>query len=132
MRDESVQINLFLGDVPYALGHIVIEPKSEAHDISDLSIEQWGVFTEWIVKVTKAMKKVLREIVGKEVEKIYVCSFNEDPNCTVHFHVVPRYKGDETIRGPKLLAYRMDAKQVISPAEKQKIVDSLRKELEKE
>lgn len=76
------------------------------------------------------MKKVLREIVEREVVKIYVCSFNEDTNHTVHFHLIPRYEC-ETLTGPKLLLYRSKAKQIISPTEKQKIVQKLREELKK-
>jgi len=129
-EDENVKINLFLGEDPYALGHVVIELKSKAHDVSDLSMEEWKTITEWTKKMTNTMKKVLREIVGKEVVKIYICSFNEDSNFPVHFHLIPRYEC-ETLKGDELLFYRSKAKQIISPAEKQKIVDKLREELRK-
>lgn len=129
-HDDTVQINLFRGDDPFALGHVVIEPKSEAHDTANLSEKEWKVAAEWISKITKAMKKVLREIVEREVEKIYVCSFNEDMNYTVHFHLVPRYEGD-TLKGPELLC-RNKAGQVISPVEKQNIVQKLKEELKRQ
>jgi diadenosine tetraphosphate (Ap4A) HIT family hydrolase len=81
--------------------------------------------------MTKVMKKVLREIVKKEVVKIYVCSFNESPHYSVHFHLISRYEY-ETLMGPELLDYRSKAMLVISPTEKQEIVDKLKEELERE
>jgi len=127
-KDKDVRINLFLGDDPYALGHIVIQPKNCEHDISELTENHWRILSEWIPKVAKAMRKVLRDVLGREAQKIYLCSFNESPNYPVHFHLVPRYEC-ETLRGESLLFHRAQAKLMISSEERDKIVDALKKEL---
>jgi diadenosine tetraphosphate (Ap4A) HIT family hydrolase len=101
-KDKDIQINLFFGDDPFALGHIVIQPRSRVDDISKLTDDHWKIFSKWVPKVSNAMKKVLKEVSGKEVQRIYLCSFNESPDYPVHFHLVPRYEC-ETLKGPDLL-----------------------------
>ena len=128
-KDENIQINLFFGDDPYALGHIVIQPVNCARDISELEDSDWKILSEWIPKVVNAMRKVLREVAGREVQKIYLCSFNESTEYPVHFHLVPRYEC-ETLKGPNLLFRRAMAKLRVSPQERNKIVDAMKKELE--
>lgn len=118
----------FLERIHFALGHIVIQPKSNAHDISEFQDSEWRVVAEWIPKVANAMKKVLREIMGKEVVKIYLCSFNESSEYPVHFHLVPRYEC-ETLRGPDLLFYRSKARQMLSPSDRDAIARGMRREL---
>jgi len=128
VRDEQVQINLFFGDAPYALGHIVIQPVTRKHDISELTDKHWKILSEWIPRVSNAMKKVLKEVSGKEVQKVYICSFNESEEYTVHFHVIPRYEY-ETLMGPDLLFHRVKAKSIISPSDRDAIVSKMKKEL---
>lgn len=127
-KDREVQINLFFGDDPYALGHVVVQPKTCADDISRLTSAHWKVVLKWIPKVAKAMKKVLKEISGREVSKIYLCSFNESTNYPVHFHLVPRYEC-ETLKGPNLLFDRAKAKLMVSPHDADKIVQAIKEEL---
>ena len=127
-KDKDVQINLFLGDDPYALGHIVIQPRNCADDISKLTKNHWKILLKWIPKVANAMKKVLKEVSGREVQRIYLCSFNESANYPVHFHLVPRYES-ETLRGGDLLFHRSQAKLMISPQERNKIVSAMKIEL---
>lgn len=128
IKDSVVQVNLFFGDDPSAFGHIVIQPRNNADDISQLEKNVWLILSEWIPKVSNAMKKVLREISGKEVQKIYLCSFNESTKYPVHFHLVPRYE-NETLKGPNLLFHRANAKLMVTPQERDKIVRSMKKEL---
>lgn len=77
--------------------------------------------------MSKAMKKVLREVLGREVQKIYLCSFNESEKYPVHFHLVPRYKCG-TLKGPSLLCSHATAKMMISPQDEEKIVLLMRRE----
>lgn len=127
-EDDVVQINLFFGDDPYARGHIVVQPKSCASDISELTENEWKILSEWVPKVSNAMKRVLRGVSGKEVQKIYLCSFNESKEYPVHFHLVPRYEC-ETLKGPNLLFHRSKARLMVSPQERDKIVHAMKQEL---
>lgn len=127
-KNEQVQVNLFAGEDPYALGHIVVQPNSGNHDVSELGQREWRILAKWIPKVSKAMKKVLQEVVGKKVVKIYLCSFNESPEFPVHFHLVPRYECEKLI-GQDLLYFRSKAKQLISPSDRISIVLRMQKEL---
>jgi len=127
-KNEQVQINLFFGDAPYALGHIVIQPKTSIYDISKLTEKHWKILSKYIPKVSNAMKKVLKEVSGREVQKVYICSFNESEEHTVHFHLVPRYEC-ETLMGPDLLFRRAKAKLTISPSDRDAIVSKMKKEL---
>lgn len=127
-KNKDVQINLFLGDDPYALGHIVIQPSNDARDISELGEKEWKILSQWIHRVSKAMKIVLSQVLQKEVHKIYLCSFNESKSYPVHFHLVPRYESD-TLRGEELLFYRAKAKMIVSPFDRDRIVKEMRREL---
>ncbi len=127
-KDSKVRINLYFGEDPYAIGHIVIELRSGKHDISELGDSEWDILKEWVPKVTKAMRDVLREFVGREVTKLYLCSFNESSEYSVHFHLVPRYEC-EKLMGPDLLFYRSKAKQTISPSDRDIIAREMRRKL---
>jgi len=126
IKNECVQVNLFLGDAPYALGHIVIELMNNVHDITDLKKDDWKNLSNWIPRVTNAMKKVLKEVIGRVVAKIYICSFNEDEKYNVHFHLIPRYECIKQL-GPDLL--RPDEKLIISPQIRDNIVHKMKIEL---
>jgi diadenosine tetraphosphate (Ap4A) HIT family hydrolase len=76
----------------------------------------------------KAMKKVLTEISGNGVQRIYVCSFNECKDYPVHFHLVPRYESDK-LMGDELLFERSKRKLVISQKDSYAIVRAMKKEL---
>jgi len=128
IADDSVQINVFLGEDPFAHGHLVIQPKNEAHDISELTKSNWDILALWIPRVTKAMKRALKKVTGNQIEKIYLCSFNESEEHTVHFHLVPRYASD-TLKGPTLLCENSAKKIAISPKMIKDIVNEMRKEL---
>jgi diadenosine tetraphosphate (Ap4A) HIT family hydrolase len=128
-EDEKVKINLFFGEDPFAIGHIVIELKTSKHDISELEGDDWDLLKEWVPKVTKAMKNVLREFLGRETVKLYLCSFNESTNYPVHFHLVPRYEC-ETLKGPDLLFYRSKASQIVPPSSRDLIVREMKKKLD--
>ena len=123
-----MQVNLFFGDDPSAFGHIVIQPRNNADDISQLEKNVWLILSEWIPKVSKAMKEALKEVSGKEIEKIYLCSFNESEKYPVHFHLIPRYK-HETLKGPDLLHRRTEAKLAISLQDRDEIVNAMKREL---
>ncbi|MFX0093729.1 MAG: HIT family protein [Candidatus Hodarchaeota archaeon] len=126
-KDQQVQINLFLGDTPYALGHMVIELLKSEDDVSKLTDNHWKILSRWISKVSNAMKKVLKEVSAREVQKIYICSFNESPEYKVHFHVIPRYEG-ETLMGEELLFRRASAKLMVSPSDRNAIVCKMKRE----
>jgi len=128
-KDDDVQINLFFGDHPYALGHTVVQPENCEDDISKLTGKHWEILSKWIPRVAIAMKKVLKEVSGREVKRIYLCSFNESADYPVHFHLVPRYEC-ETLRGDGLLFHRSQSKLMISHQERDKIVNAMKKELE--
>lgn len=128
-KNDNVQINLFFGKDPFAIGHIVIQPESDIHDISETGEKEWKTLCDWIPKVSHAMKKVLREVTGEKVVRIYLCSFNESTEYPVHFHLVPRYDHD-TLMGPDLLFFRGKARQMISPAVRDAIVRKMRNKLE--
>ena len=128
-KDDDVQINLFLGDRPYAFGHIVVQPKNCEDDISKLTEKHWKILSKWVPKVAIAMRKVLKEVSGRDVKRIYLCSFNESTDYPVHFHLVPRYEC-ETLRGDDLLFHRAQEKSTISLQERDKIVNAMKKELE--
>lgn len=128
LRNEEVQINLFLGDNPYSFGHIVVQPMNGGEDISKLGEADWMTLSKWIPNVTKAMKRVLKEITGKNVKRIYLCSFNESKGHPVHFHLVPRYE-DDMLKGPNLLFHRTTSRLAISGQERDTIVHTIRKEL---
>lgn len=127
-EDDVIQINLFFGEDPYALGHIVIQPKSCANDISEYTEKEWQILSEWVPKVVKAMKQVLKKVLGREVQKIYLCSFNESPKYSVHFHLIPRYEC-ETLKGESLLFYHAKAKLMIPPQARDKIVRGMKEKL---
>lgn len=128
-KDEKVQINLFSGIDPYAIGHVVIQLNSGKHDISELEDGDWNILKEWVPKVSKAMKMVLPNFMGRQTVRIYLCSFNESPDYPVHFHLVPRYEC-EPLKGEELLYYRHKAEQPISPSVREAIVREMKKELD--
>ena len=128
-KDKDVQINLFFGDYPYALGHIVVQPTNCEEDLSKLTEKHWEILSKWIPQLAIAMRKVLKEVSGREVKKIYLCSFNESTDYPVHFHLVPRYER-ETLRGDGLLSHRAQEKLMISRQQRDKIVNAIKKELE--
>ena len=71
----------------------------------------------------------MKEVSGRDVKRIYLCSFNESTDYPVHFHLVPRYEC-ETLRGDDLLFHRAQEKSTISLQERDKIVNAMKKELE--
>lgn len=125
--DEEIKVNLFLGPAPYALDHMVIELKGSLRDLSELGKKEWSILSKWIPRITRAMKKVLEEIFQQKVEKIYICSFNEDENYNVHFHLVPRYQSQKQKRGPAMLIN--DERLIMPPETIKSIVSKMKREL---
>jgi diadenosine tetraphosphate (Ap4A) HIT family hydrolase len=127
IANSEVQVNLFFGADPLAIGHIVVQPRNAAHDISELTGENWRSLSIWIPRVASAMKKVLRKVTDNEIEKIYLCSFNESRDYTVHFHLIPRYRTDKFV-GPELLYDRSSNRITVSSELAENIVKEMRKE----
>ena len=128
VKDENIQINLYFGDDPCALGRTVVQPRSDSSDISELTDDHWKTLSKWIPRVSKAMKRVLGQISGRKVQKVYLFSFNESKEYPVHFHLVPRYEG-ETLTGPDFLFFLSKAELMVSLQNEAKIVNGMKKEL---
>jgi len=126
IKNEKVHVNLFFGLSPYAPGHIVIEPRNNVHDITELNADHWNTLSKWIPIVSKAMKVILTEIFDRKVEKIYICSFNKSEEYPVHIHLIPRYELFSK-KGPELLV--SDEKILIPLIIRDKIVNKMKKVL---
>lgn len=79
---EDFQVNYALN--PEVDGHLVVQPTWHAKSISDLCEEQAKVLGMLTRNYCFALQEALNP------DKIYVYSFNEDPDYHLHIHLKPR------------------------------------------
>lgn len=96
-QNDKFFVNHFI-DRPNVLGRLVVQPIRHVDSIDDLNPDEVCELFILIQRIMKSMRKVLKE----EVEKVYLCSFNEDPEWHLHFHLIPRYRSEKE-KGPDLL-----------------------------
>lgn len=117
---------------PYELGHLVLMPRKRketvmaldhATDTTNLTEPELKGICELLPKILHAMEKILPNIRGDKVERIYLATFNEDEKWHFHIHLVPRYKC-EPRRGTALLTPRIVLDEDID-----KVVKEMKREL---
>ena len=89
---ENEEALSFLDATPFALGHVLVIPKSHAENISSLRDEAVGPVFQAVKKVTGMLKKALEPegfTIGINHGRI---SGQSVPH--LHIHVIPRYPGD--------------------------------------
>ena len=74
--------------------------------ITDLDEDEYTLGMLKIYKFCKVLTYVLAEYYKLKIDKMYVASFSESTEITLHFHIIPRYQSDYYINhiGPSLMA----------------------------
>lgn len=84
---------------PEAFGHLIVAAGKHYVDISDEKLagdkDQLEQIMRLINKLCLKMKKYLR-FEGRICERVYVSTLCETENMHLHFHLIPRFKGDRT------------------------------------
>ena len=92
---EDEKTIAFLDIYPIAKGHTLIIPKNHSATLYDISIEDAEAVGGTVSRVAKAVKKVLK------CDGVNVYQGNEKAAMQeifhVHFHVIPRFEGDEIV-----------------------------------
>lgn len=82
---------------PIARGHILVIPKTHSRNLLDIHQEDLSALAISVSKVCKALKQVI------ECDGINVIANNEEVAMQrvmhTHFHVIPRFYGDNIIFG---------------------------------
>lgn len=90
----------FLDINPVNPGHTLVVPKKHAHNIFDISPEDWAAVTETARVLSIAIEKAL------EADGVNIAMNNREHAGQVvdhpHLHIIPRFKGD----GLKLMPQR--------------------------
>ena len=92
---EDEKTIAFLDIYPVAKGHTLIIPKNHSATLYDITIEDAEAIGGTVSRVAKAVKKVLK------CDGVNVYQGNEKAAMQeifhVHFHVIPRFEGDEIV-----------------------------------
>jgi len=95
---NSVKPWVFVPREPEAFGHLVVASGKHYADISDEKLttdrKYSGQIISLINKLSVKMRKEL-EYEGRKCEKVYVSTLCETENMHLHFHLIPRFKGDK-------------------------------------
>jgi len=90
---------VFVPREPEAFGHLIVAAGKHYTDISDKGLatnegmEHLKQIMSLISKLSLKMKEKLK-FDEKECEKIYVATLCETENMHLHFHLIPKFKGD--------------------------------------
>lgn len=89
-EDEVVKV--FLNINPASRGHLLVIPKEHFENVLDCPDE----ILSYIIKISKKIAKLAKEKLGADAINIANNSGKEAGQEVfhLHFHVVPRYKGD--------------------------------------
>ena len=91
--DELWTINEFQGDLHRP--RYVLQIKQHKTSFSELTASEQGNFSEVLSKVVGVLER------ERNVERVYVESFNETPPGHLHIHLTPRFTEEENL-GPNL------------------------------
>ena len=97
---EDAKTFAFLDIHPVNAGHTLVVPKNHAHNIFDISAEDWAAVAETVRVLAKAIEK------GVDADGVNIAMNNREHAGQVvphpHVHIIPRFKGD----GLKLMPQR--------------------------
>lgn len=90
---------VFIPREPEAFGHLIVAAGKHYTDISDEKLakdtDHLGQIMRLINELCLKMRKCLR-FEGRICERVYVSTLCETENMHLHFHLIPRFKGDRT------------------------------------
>jgi len=80
---------------PKALGHTIVmfgtdETAHKYKSITDLEEPDYKNYCDIVYRLSKTLRKIVEQISGVRVEKIYVATFSEDKDWHAHAHIIPR------------------------------------------
>jgi histidine triad (HIT) family protein len=71
---------------PVVQGHLVIQPRRHVEILTDLREDEMAD----IIRLARKYSNALLLAIDPKPEKIYFCTFSEDPEWHLHFHLIPR------------------------------------------
>lgn len=95
---------------PCTFGHYTaVFPRygiAVSRTITDMDEDEYTNGMLKIYKFCKILKKILNEKYNLRIYRIYLASFSESTEITLHFHIIPRYQSDYYLNyiGPPLMA----------------------------
>lgn len=91
---------------PVVMGHLIIAPRRHVENLVDLTADEMAdIFT-----LSRKYGNALLSVLDPVPEKIYFCTFSEDPDWHLHFHLIPRNQQiPKEERGPRIFSRKVPA-----------------------
>lgn len=113
---------LYLGEHQYYKGYCILVTKNHFREMTDIPEPMRSkVFSEMMI-AHEVIQKVFQP------KKMNLCSLGNVVD-HVHWHFFPRYSEDENFKNPPWLQMQFFDSARVTPEEREKIVDLIRKQL---